>query len=244
MDDTPRAKWIIGATPGRAFRVGLTSPPLTPGLILFSAMVGFGALARDLGFSASEAAFLTIAVFQLPGQVALVDQIGRGGTLSAAAFAVILTAVRLLPMTVVLMPYLRGSGLPRWLEFAGSHFIAVTAWVESLQRLPLLPRHLRLPYYLGFAGMLCSSTVIATLLGHHLAGRVPALFSAALLFLTPVYFILSMVATASGLGDRAAIVFGAILGPLLFLAIPGLDLLATGLIAGTGAYLIGRRFGR
>ncbi len=229
-----------GGRPARAFLKGLTSAPLTPGVILFAAMIGFGALARDAGFSAGQAVFLTVTIYQLPGQVALVDQLGRGAALSAAAFAVVLTAVRLFPMTVVLMPYLRGSRLPRWLAYAGAHFIAITVWVESLQRLPRLPPAERLPYYLGFGCMLLTSTAVATLMGYHLSGAVPELMRAALLFLTPIYFILSMVATAQGHGDRWAIVLGGALGPLLFLALPGPDLLLTGLVAGTGAYLIGR----
>ena len=112
---SPGPAWAASASRLDAFRRGLTAPPLTPGIILFSAMIGFGALARDAGFTPAQSVFLTATVFQLPGMVVLVDQIGRGATLAVAAFAVMLTAVRLLPMTVVLMPYLRGSGLPRWI---------------------------------------------------------------------------------------------------------------------------------
>jgi len=209
-------------------------------VILFFAMIGFGALARDAGLSAGQAVFMTVGIFQLPGQVALVDQIARDATLAAAAFAVLLTAIRLLPMTVVLIPWLSGSGLPRWMEYAGSHFVAVTAWVESLNRLPPLPQAVRLPYYLGFASVLCSSTVLATLAGYHLAGQVPSNLGAALLFLTPIYFVLSLIATAASLADRLAIALGVVLGPMFFIFMPGLDLLATGLAGGTLAYLIGR----
>lgn len=203
-------------------------------------MIGFGALARDAGFSVGQAIFTTVGIFQLPGQVALVDQVARGATLLTAAFAVLLTAVRLLPMTVVLMPYLRGSGLPRWLEYAASHFVAITAWVEALRRLPPLPEHVRLPYFLGFAVVLCSGTVIATVAGYHLAGELPPILAAALLFLTPIYFVLSLIAAATTRADQLAIVFGVVLGPVLFVYVPGLDLLATGLIGGTIAYGLGR----
>ncbi len=203
-------------------------------------MIGFGALARDAGFSVGQAVFMTVGIFQLPGQVALVDQVARGATLVTVAFAVLLTAIRLLPMTVVLMPYLRGSGLPRGLEYAASHFVAITAWVEGIRRLPPLPQHVRLPFFLGFASLLCSGTVIATVAGYHLAGQLPPALGAALLFLTPIYFVLSLIAAATSLADRLAILFGVVLGPALFLLAPGLDLLATGLIGGTLAYALGR----
>ncbi|MGI9407292.1 MAG: AzlC family ABC transporter permease [Hyphomicrobiaceae bacterium] len=237
---TPPA-WTVNCSARAAFLRGLRSAPLAPGIILFFAMIGFGALARDAGFTVGQAVFITLTVFQLPGQVALVDQVGRNATLAAAAFAVLLTAIRLLPMTVVLMPYLRGSGLPRWLEYAGSHFVAITAWVESLRRLPPLPQNVRLPYYFGYASVLCTGTIIATYAGYHLAGVVPPAASAALLFLTPIYFVLSLIAAAVGWTDRLAILFGTALGPPLFLVVPGLDLLATGLIGGTAAYLAGRK---
>ena len=147
--ERPAPDWTVDCLPQQAFLRGLRATPWTPGLILFLAMIGFGALARDSGFSVGQAVFTTVGIFQLPGQVALVDQVARGATYFAAALAVLLTAIRLLPMTVVLMPYLRGSELPRWLEYAAAHFVAITAWVEALRRLPPLPPHVRLPYFLG-----------------------------------------------------------------------------------------------
>lgn len=237
-----RPVWTEGGTRRVAALRGVMAAPMTPGLfILFFAMIGFGALARDAGFGVGEAVFITATVFQLPGQVALVDQFGRSATLTTVAFAVALTAVRLLPMTVVLMPFLRGSGLPRWCEFAGSHFVAITAWVESLRRLPELPVQLRLPFYLGFSGALCASTIMATLAGYYVAAEVPVVISAALLFLTPVYFVCSLIATADRPGNQWALGIGVLLGPMLFYFVPGPDLLLTGIIGGTTAYLIGRR---
>lgn len=233
--------WTLAASRRRAFARGAFEALSTPGLIiLFFAMLGFGALTHDLGISAGQALFMTAAIFQLPGQVALVDQLAHDAALGAAAFAVMLTAVRMLPMTVVLMPYLRGSGLPRIVEVLGVHFVAITAWIESLRRLPELPVRLRLPYFLGFGGTLCLSTMLATLVGHQMAGVVPPVVTAAMLFLTPVYFIVSLLATARDLGDAAPLVIGLLLGPLFYLLAPGFDLMLTGLIGGTGAYLIGR----
>ncbi|MEL7544975.1 MAG: AzlC family ABC transporter permease, partial [Pseudomonadota bacterium] len=117
--EPPRApSWTETATPQDAFLQGLRATPLTPGIILFCAMIGFGAFARDAGFSLAQSLFITATIFQLPGQVALVDQTGRGAAALAVAFAVLLTAIRLLPMTVVLMPYLRGAPLPRVAEYA------------------------------------------------------------------------------------------------------------------------------
>jgi predicted branched-subunit amino acid permease len=70
---------------------------------------------------------------------------------------------------------------------------------------------------------------------------VPALVTAALLFMTPLYFILSLIATSRSPMDLAAVAIGCGLSPVLYLVMPGFDLLATGLIGGTLAYVLGRR---
>ena len=67
--------------------------------VVFATFVGFGALARDVGLDLLQVVFVSATVFALPGQVVLVDQIGQGAALAATAFAVTLTAVRLLPLT-------------------------------------------------------------------------------------------------------------------------------------------------
>jgi hypothetical protein len=80
-----------------------------------------------------------------------------------------------------------------------------------------------------------------TVAGFALAGSVPVAVSATLLFLTPIYFLLSLLATSRTRMDLAAIVLGCGLAPVLYLAVPGFDLLATGLIGGTLAFLMRER---
>ena len=77
--------------------------------VLFATALGFGALARDAGFSLGHAAFLSLTMFALPNQVVLIDQLARGATIASAALAVTLAAVRLFPMVAATMPTLRGS---------------------------------------------------------------------------------------------------------------------------------------
>lgn len=212
-----------------------------PGLVLFASFFGFGAFARAAGLDIYQSAFITIAVFALPGQVVLVDQIASGAGLAAATVAVTLTAVRLLPMTVAILPVLRRPGQSVWLQVALSHFVAVTVWIESMRRMPDLDRHARVPFFIGVAATLWPICIIATVLGYLIAGEVPVPVSAALLLLTPFYFLLSMLAAAREHIDWLAVVFGLALGPLFYTYAPGLDLLWTGLVGGTLAYAIARR---
>ncbi len=232
--------WTVGASRGHAFRRGLIEAPSAAVLVVFVTFVGFGALARDVGLTGAQALFVTLTVFALPGQVVLADQIAHGAGLAATAFAVTLTAVRLLPLTFSLMPLLRDGRSPRWLEFLLCHFVAITVWIESMRRLPPLPRALRVPYYAGFALAVMIGAISATWLGFTLAAGVPAAISAGFVFLTPIYFFLSLIGAAASDADKAALVLGALLGPPLFLLLPGFDLLLTGLIGGTGAYVFMR----
>jgi hypothetical protein len=60
------------------------------------------------------------------------------------------------------------------------------------------------------------------------------------LFLTPLSFLVSTARNAKLLVDRLALGFGLVVGPLLAYAGVGLDLMWTGIIAGSCAYGIHR----
>ncbi len=232
----PRPGWTEGATRGEAFRRGILEAPSVSFIVIVTMFVGFGALARDVGLGIVQAVFISATVFALPGQVVLADQIAHGAALAAAFLAVTLTAIRLLPLTASLLPHLRDRRTPHWQEYFLSHIIAVTVWIESMRRLPPLPAELRVPYYTGFGATLFTANLAATALGFAIAGQVPPALAAALIFLTPVYFFLSLIATSQNFGDRLALAFGFVMGPALYLIVPGLDLVLTGLVGGTAAY--------
>jgi predicted branched-subunit amino acid permease len=159
------------------------------------------------------------------------------------ALAVALTNARLLPMTVTLMPVLRAPGAPRWRAYLVSHFVAVTAWTVAMQRCPDLPEDQRLPYFAGFGAALWTVSITATGLGFVLAGIVPSTLTLGLVFLNPIYFMLIFVADFRSRARALALGLGAATGPLLHLVLPKWDLLLTGLIAGTAAFLIDQALG-
>ena len=82
---------------------GARETPFLPAIILFGTFVGFGALTSETGLTWLDTIFMSIFIFALPAQVALVDQMARGASIFTAALAVTATAMRLLPMTVALM---------------------------------------------------------------------------------------------------------------------------------------------
>ena len=232
--------WTRDASRRTAYLRGLRILYAAPGLVLLATSLGYGALARELGFTLGQTVFLSGMVYALPAQVLLVDQLARGATLAAVALAVSLTGIRLLPMTVGLMPYLRDGRAPRPIHILAVHFIAVTGWIEGSRRLPPLPEHLRLPHFLGIGTATVFCTMAGATIGYFAAGTLPPILAAALLFMTPVYFLLSMMLGASDLADWLAVILGSVLGPALFVLLPGPDLFLTGLIGGTLAWGVGR----
>ena len=149
----------------KAFR----DPPLAPATVLCFSFIGFGVLCRGADIGLAPSVYTTVFIFALPAQVVLVDQIAREIPLWTAALAVAFTGVRLLPMTVSLIPYLRAGRGPRFIDYFVAHFVAVTMWIESMRRIPFLPRGMRLPYYFGLAIILVGVSLAGTVAGYLIA---------------------------------------------------------------------------
>jgi predicted branched-subunit amino acid permease len=208
--------------------------------VLFGSYLGIGALAHDLGFSLGWTLASTVLVWAAPAQVILMSALGSGATLFAAAIAVTLSAVRLLPMVVALLPLIRGPQVRTWQLVLPAHFTAISMWIEALRLLPDMPRPQRIGFCNGLGvGFMCSA-LMATLVGFHLAGSLPAALAAALLFLTPISFLLSISRSSIRLSDRLALALGLAIAPVLALAHVEFDLLWTGIAGGTLAYAVHR----
>lgn len=212
----------------------------TPSFVLIAAVFGFGGLAQAAGFTLVESVLMTGLIWALPSQVVLVGAVAAGSGIAAASLAVSLSAVRLLPMTVSLLPILRGQRTPKLTLLVLSHFVAVTAWVEGMTRLPTMPRDARVPYFAGFCVTLVSMAMTSTGIGHAAAGSLPPLLSAGLLILTPIYFVITLTRAATSVAERVAMPLGLVLGPAAALALPGPDLIWAGVLGGSLAYLIDR----
>jgi predicted branched-subunit amino acid permease len=223
-----------------AFRLGVRDALGVPAIVLSASFLGFGSLCRESGLSIWLGLASTATGWALPGQVAMVELYAVGASLAVILLAVSLTNARLLPMTIVLMPLTRAPGIPRWRYYVAAHFVAVTAWTFSMQRFPKLRPEERLPYFAGISLLLWGASLVATAAGYFLAGAVPPYVTLGLVFLNPIYFMLIFVADFRQPERALALALGAVAGPLLHLVEPDWALLATGLIAGTTAFLITR----
>jgi predicted branched-subunit amino acid permease len=204
--------------------------------VLFGTYIGIGALAYDFDFSLAWVTLSTLLVWAGPAQVILISTLGGGAQLIEVAVAVGLSGVRLLPMVVSLMPILRGPQTRAYRLLLPAHFTAVSMWVESMRLAPQMPLERRIPFCNGLACGYMVSAMIATVVGYYLAARLPVLLTAALLFLTPMSFLVSIARNSSLLVDRLALVFGLILGPILALGEVELDVMWAGIAGGTIAY--------
>lgn len=204
---------------------------------LFVTYIGVGALAHDLHFSLPWAFLSTALVWAAPAQIIFLTTVGGGGTLVQAALAVTLSAIRLMPMVVALLPMMRDRGTKSRHLLLPTHFIAVTMWVESYRLLPAVPRHRRVAFVNGVGCGLVSVSSVATVVGYGLAANLPPLLGAAVLFLTPVSFLISTARNSRVAIDRLALALGLVATPLASLAHTGVDVLIGGGAAGTVAYV-------
>jgi predicted branched-subunit amino acid permease len=204
--------------------------------VLFGTYIGIGALAYDFNFSLVWVTMSTLLVWAGPAQVILISTLGGGAQLIEVAIAVGLSGVRLLPMVVALMPTLRGPNTKAYQLLLPAHFTAVSMWVESMRLTPQVAIERRIPFVNGLATGYLMSAVIATVLGYYLAARLPVLFTAALLFLTPISFLVSIVRNSNLLIDRLALICGLVLGPVLAYRHVELDVMWAGIAGGSIAY--------
>jgi predicted branched-subunit amino acid permease len=221
----------------RAFAWGMSSVASTVlTLVLFATYLGIGALAHDTHFSLGWALASTLLVWAGPAQIILISTLGSGATIVQAAVAVTVSAIRLFPMVVSVLPMLRTPQTKRRHLVLATHFIAVTLWVECYRLLPLVPRERRIAFVHGLGCGLVTVCLSATALGYGLAANLPQLFAAAILLLTPLAFLLSTARNCRQISDILALALGLALYPIVAILHTGVDILISGISAGTIAY--------
>jgi predicted branched-subunit amino acid permease len=228
-------------TSSAAFAAGLrTAWTSVFAMVMAGTYVGIGALAHDAGFSPLWLTLSTVVVWAGPAQVILVSALGSGANLFEVAVAVTLSAMRLLPMVVALLPLLRRPGRGVGELLLPTHFTSVSMWVESLRLLPSMAREHRIAFCNGLSiGFMAVASVFG-LVGYYLAAGLPTLLAGMLLFLTPLSFLISTARNARAMIDRLALALGLMIGPALVYFQVGLDIMWTGVVAGTIAYAVHR----
>ena len=224
------------------FGTGLRQAAMGPMFLVAFSLISVGGLARDGGSSMGVAVASTLIVWAGPAQIVYFGSLAAHVPLAAIALAITLSSVRFLPMSLALLPVLRGKRTSFGSLLLAAHLVAMTVWAETMRRAPAIPREARMSFYFGFAFVCISATAISTALGYILVGELPAPLAAGLLFLTPVYFVATLVRNSRRPIDYLALIFGLGLTPISSALFgPNFDLLALGLCAGTSAWFIQRQ---
>ena len=204
--------------------------------VLFATYLGIGALAHDMHFSLAWTLVGTLLVWAGPAQIIVITTLGSGASIVQSAIAVTISAVRLFPMVVSVLPLMRTPKTKRRQLILPAHFTAITLWVECHRFLPQVPRERRITFVNGLGcGLLCSS-LCANLIGYFLAANLSQTLASAILLLTPLAFLFSTARNSRGLADVLALVLGLVLYPAASLLNSGLDILISGVVAGTIAF--------
>jgi predicted branched-subunit amino acid permease len=225
----------------RAFTWGMRSIASTVlTVVLFATYLGIGALAHDTHFSLAWALASTALVWAGPAQIILISTLGSGATVVQAAIAVTVSAIRLFPMVVSVMPMLLTPQTKRRHLILVAHLTAVTLWVECFRFLPQVPPGRRIAFVHGLGGGLVCVCLTATTIGYGLAANLSPLFAAGILMLTPLAFLFSTARNCREPADVVALVLGLVFFPLAALLDSGVDILISGVAAGTVAYGVHR----
>jgi len=218
-----------------AFWSGFRHGAGAPAWVLFAGMIGFGALGRSNGLDIWFTSAITFFIFALPGQVVLVELISMGATSFAAALAVAFTATRFLTMTLTIFPQLDTKHRNKS-NFLAVHVLAMSSWASCMRDFPNIARQYRYAYFVGLGVSCWVIAVPGTMIGYLVAGFVPKAIAYGLLFINPLFFLLTFVGVALPM-NRLAILLGGVVGTILYLYLPSESLLISGLGCGTLAYL-------
>lgn len=223
----------------RAFAWGMSATSATIlSLVLFVTYIGIGALSHESQFSLLWAILATILVWAGPAQIILITTLASGASIVQSAIAVTMSAIRLFPMVVAVLPMMRNEQTKRRHLVLVAHFTAVTLWVECYRFLPHVPRERRVVFVHGLGCGLMMIGLSATVVGYELAAHLSQTFGAAILLLTPLAFLFSTARNSRELADVLALLLGLVFYPLASLMNSGLDILVSGLAAGTIAYSV------
>lgn len=215
-----------------------------PSIILLLSFVGFTSFAAQAGISVEHAVFMVATIWALPAKVILVSSIAGGANLLTAFIAVTLSSIRMMPMVAALVPEIRTRRTPTWLLLFLSHFVAITAWVYAMQRVPNIPREGRVPFVLGLGITLVSANMLLVAVMYRFVADFPPIVAGCLFFLTPIYFLASIWSSARQRVIHVALVVGLIAGPICYWLAPSIDILLAGIGGGTLAWLIERQWRR
>jgi predicted branched-subunit amino acid permease len=220
----------------KAMKLGVKAGLYGPGPVLLAGMIGFGAMGHGIGLSALQTSAISFLMYALPGQIVFMEMMSMGASSSVVAIAVALTSTRFLTMVLTLFPQIPNINKEPT-RMLSVHLVAMSAWAFCMRDFPKMKPEVRYGYFLGI-GLICWLLAVpGTVIGYIVSGYVPIWIALPLVFVNPLFFLLSFVDVVIPL-NRIAIVFGGVAGAIFYNIYPENALLISGLGFGTLAYAL------
>ena len=210
---------------------------------LAACFVALGALLKDAGFNIQQSAASSFFTYALPGQLVMAESLLVGASVINIFIAVWLVNFRLYPMTVSLFPLLVHKSQPKWKYYLSSHFLAVSSWLIAKESYKKINKKHRIDFWIGIGIGTWSTAILMTIVGYLSAEYLNKDMLIGLAIVNPVYFFCMMIGAMKNLSISIAVILGTILGPLIYLYSTEWSLLFAGLIAGTIAFIFGKKHG-
>ena len=215
----------------------------SPAIPLAACFVALGALLKDAGFNIQQSAASSFFTYALPGQLVMAESLLVGASVINIFIAVWLVNFRLYPMTVSLFPLLVNKSQPKWKYYLSSHFLAVSSWLIAKESYKKINKKHRIDFWIGIGIGTWSTAILMTIVGYLSAEYLNKDMLIGLAIVNPVYFFCMMIGAMKNLSISIAVILGTILGPLIYLYSTEWSLLFAGLIAGTIAFIFGKKHG-
>ena len=215
----------------------------SPAIPLAACFVALGALLKDAGFNIQQSAASSFFTYALPGQLVMAEALLVGASVINIFIAVWLVNFRLYPMTVSLFPLLVHKSQPKWKYYLSSHFLAVSSWLIAKESYKKINKKHRIDFWIGIGIGTWSTAILMTIVGYLSAEYLNKDMLIGLAIVNPVYFFCMMIGAMKNLSISIAVILGTILGPLIYLYSTEWSLLFAGLIAGTIAFIFGKKHG-
>ncbi len=218
-----------------AFKLGMKAGLYGPAPVLLAGMIGFGAMSHAAGLSVVQATSISFFMYALPGQIVFIEMMSMGLSASAISIAVALTSTRFLTMVLTLFPQIpKVKNEPS--RLLSVHLVAMSSWTFCMRDFPKMKSEVRYGYFLGI-GLICWLLAVpGTVIGYELSESVPIWITWPLLFVNPLFFLLSFTEVVIPL-NRLAILVGGVAGIIFYYFFPENALLISGLGVGSLVYL-------
>jgi predicted branched-subunit amino acid permease len=205
-------------------------------------MIGFGTLASEASVPMLHALIIMAGLWSMPGLIAFVDLYNSGIGILALVIATGIANVRVLPVTIATIPEIRTSQKVKPAHFFYAQFNSVNAYLGLLNvKQKIEDRRLLTQYFVGF----CMGTVflgsVGVTVGMTLAGSVSPEILRILIFVTSLYILL-LAASSRRPSILLSIAAGGLVVPYAQTLSADWGVVVGGVLAGTIAYFIARRW--